>query len=63
MIGPRVSFSGDDSAGPAAENSFNAQERFAPAKGFRYAIMRAEFEADDAIHLLGFGGEYDDRDV
>ena len=39
----------------------NAGEQFAQAEGLRHVIIRAEFEADDLVDLLAFGGEHQDR--
>ena len=41
----------------------DAQDQFPRAEGLGDVIIRAQFEADDPVHFLGFGGEHDDRNL
>ena len=47
----------------AAQDGLDPQEHFARTERLGHIIIRAKFEADDAIDLLRFRGQHDDRDV
>jgi hypothetical protein len=50
-----------DSAPP--QHSHDARDELAAPKRFRQVIVGADFQADNPIHLVAFGGEHDDGDV
>ncbi len=47
----------------AAKDGVHAEHELAHAEWFDDVIGRTELEADDAIHLFGFGGDEHHRDV
>ena len=47
----------------AAQDALDAERKFARRKGLGHIVISAEFEAEDAVHFVGFGGEHDDGDV
>jgi hypothetical protein len=48
---------------PAAQNGADAQDELARAERLCHVIVRAEFQADDAIDLLRFRGQHQDWDM
>lgn len=40
----------------------DARGEFARIEGFGEVIIGADFQADDAVHIVAMSGEHDDRD-
>src|SRR5262245_6684050 len=49
--------------GPPAQDSAQTCEQFARTERLGQVIVRAEFEADDAVCLLASSGKHQDRDI
>ena len=47
----------------APQDRLDARDKFAAAEWLWQVVVGAHFQADDAIHLVAFGGQHDDRDV
>ena len=50
-------------AGGPAQDRLDPQDQLPGGEGLDHVVVGAELQADDAVHLLGLGGEHEDRDV
>ena len=47
--------------GAAAQHRVHAGQQFARVEGLAQVVVGADFQADDAVHVLALGREHDDR--